>query len=97
MNPQQLQQFEQMQRRITELESVTNLNSFQMLVRRLGEKSKVVIGKELSTTVDTDVDRTISIPVGGGTAQVLDYPDILVRVTLDGKPYRIGLYDESRF
>ena len=97
MTPEQLQQFENMQKRITDLEEVRNLDAFETLVRRFGEKSKFLISNNTSTTVDTDIDRTVGISTTPTSIAVLDYPDAMMQIVLKGVTYRIPLYDESRF
>ena len=89
MTPEQLQIFEDMQKRIDDLENVKNNNTIQLTVDTLV--------KRVTTVTDTDIDRMITVGIGGGTFDVLDYPDMWLVFKYKGKLYRMGAYEEERF
>lgn len=84
MTPEQLEQFEQLKRDVEDIKSANTNQAFDNFVRRLI--------RDKSNVTDANVDRSITVGAGGGTFQVLDYPDIWLNFTLDGKVYRVGAW-----
>lgn len=48
-----------------------------------------------SDVTNSDVDVTATIGVGGGTVNMLDFPDRWIYVLIDGKLHRIGAWLEE--
>lgn len=86
MTPQEREQFDALQKRVLELENTTNLDAYKSFLD--------LLVKDKPDVDTTQIDRTISIGAGGGSAQVLDYPNRWVRIILDGKIYRLGAWLE---
>ncbi len=86
MTPQEKQQFEELQRKVTALENVTNLQFVQKLLDYLIQDTPDVVDLDvLATYTDSN----------GDTAQALDVPDRWVRLRLNGKLYRLGAWLEE--
>ncbi len=92
MTPEERQQFEQLKKEIEDIKNASNNQAFYNFIRKLI--------KDKPTVVDSEIDRSITVGVGGGTFSVLDYPDVWLNFTLDGEIYRVGAWlkknDSSR-
>lgn len=87
MKPEEKAQFEELQKRVTAIENGQSLQTYNNLIRQFV--------KDKPTVTDADVDTSLVVPMGGGTFQILDFPDRWVRVILDGKVYRLGAWLEE--
>lgn len=82
MNPEQLQQFEQMKKEITDLKSGRlDYEGQEWLKDRFFEK-----------TGTQDAQTSITIPAGGGSANVTKNPNGTITLVFKGKRYRIPYY-----
>ena len=89
MNQEEKRQFEKMK------EELALLKSF------MPAHDKNILFDGYKNIDDTDLERTISITIGGmggtDTAEVLDYPDDMILMRYNGKIGRIAWWDETRF
>ena len=85
MTPEERLEFDKMK------EDIIRLSNFQP------EADKNILFDGYKGVTDADIDRTITIGMGGGSASVLDYPDDLVDFRYNGKLVRIPVYYTSRF
>lgn len=100
MTPQERLQFEDLKRRVRELEEVRNLNAYKTFVDRLIKKRGTVdttnqTGTENSTN-KIMLDNTITIAAGGGsqTITTLDAPDHFIELDYNGKIYHLGAWEK---
>lgn len=92
MTPLEKQEFENLKKQVEDLRTLLDPRFLGYAKTRLPFLEK---GAEV-TVADSDVDRNVSIPDGGGTDDVLDYPDKWIIVRFKGTPYLLGLYNYSR-
>ena len=85
MTSQERQQFDDLKKQVAELSKL--VPAF--------DQSNLLDGYKLTT--DTEIDRSITLGAGGGTFEVLDYPDELILIRYNGKIGRIPFYNETRF
>lgn len=78
-----------LEERLSAIESVQNSSFFSKIVDGIVSRKASVI--------DSKVQITTSIGIGGGTVTHLDFPDEWLIVKYKGKLYRVPMYLESRF
>lgn len=90
MSPEEKVQFETLQKRVEMLERFDNINNIKLVREK-------IVGAP-SGAADTAVDRTISVGAGGGSFDVLDYPDGFLEFTTPaGDKVKIPYYSLTRF
>lgn len=96
MSPEEKRQFEDMQRRLNELEKAQNENAIANFQDKIIVKRALFDDTNPGTTgvVDTNTYlKTTTIGVGGGTVTTLNAPENLIEYVYKGKKYNIPAYN----
>lgn len=90
MTPEEKTQFDELKRRVELLERFDNIDNVKFVRER-------IVGAP-SADNDTAVDRSITVGAGGGTFDVLDYPDGFLEFTTPaGDKLKVPFYSLTRF
>ena len=93
MKPEELQRLENLEKEIQDLKQGLNIDIAAGLERNLSQTFMNV--RNRSGVTNDDVKVTATIGMGGGTVDILDYPDRWIYVYIDEKLHRVGAWLEE--